>query len=142
MTRVSESSTDSGFCPGLVYPPKESGNLGAALRVAGDGAVALAQGSTAAGLLVTRKGLEFARDVAGPALRARKETALLKSVVSEKPRRRARVGGKALIVVGAIGAIVGGGAVFYRSRRPDHPPIAPEPPRVRPVETGEAPSGH
>lgn len=140
MTSVSESRAD-GVLPALVHPIDESTNLGGALRVAGEGAVALAQGSTAAGLFVARKGVEVTKELAARARRARKEAAqrardeavpLLKSVAGEAPRERSRRGRTTLLVAGVLGVVALGGVVFYRSRRPAHPPIAPTPPRVEP----------
>ncbi|NLV79029.1 MAG: hypothetical protein GXY65_06715 [Rhodococcus sp.] len=74
MTSVSESRPDSAAAD-LVHPIDDTSSLGGALRVAGEGAVALAQGSTAAGLFVARKGIDVTKDLAARARRARQEAA-------------------------------------------------------------------
>lgn len=178
MTSVSNSRTDVAV-PDLAHPIDDTSSLGGALRVAGEGAVALAQGSTAAGLFVARKGIDVTKELAARARRAREEAAqrareevvplledavaasksTVKSVAKDKaakgktakgsavkgkaakdePRRGGRA---ALIVLGAVGALALGGAVFFRSRRHAHPPVAPEPPRVepRPAATADTPT--
>ncbi|HET8993521.1 MAG TPA: hypothetical protein VFN32_06960 [Rhodococcus sp. (in: high G+C Gram-positive bacteria)] len=136
----------------LVRPIDDTTDLGGALRVAGDGAVALAQGSAAAGLVVARKGVEVSKELAARARRAREEASPLIKAATEKaladkgavekttstPRGRR----KALFIAGVLGAVVLGGVAFYRSRRPSFPPVAPEPPRLQPVVTDNEPTGN
>lgn len=145
MTKVSESSTvvagstRGGSLPSLVYPLEQTSSLGGALHVAGEGAIALAQGSATVGMLLGRKALELTKELVTQARRARENgVPLLKAAVAEKPQKRTRSGRKALIVAGAVGTIAAGGVVFYRSRRPSHPPVAPEPPRVSPIAADTA----
>lgn len=149
MTSVSESLSDSAVPESvrdLVRPIGDTTNLGGALRVAGDGAVALAQGSAAAGLVVARKGVEVSRELAARARRAREEAsplikaatekALAEAGTAKKAEPKSHGGRKALLVTGVLGAVVLGGVVFYRSRRPSFPPVAAEPPRVHAVPEG------
>lgn len=68
----------------LVRPIDDTTDLGGALRVAGDGAVALAQGSAAAGLVVARKGVEVSKELAARARRAREEASPLIKAATEK----------------------------------------------------------
>lgn len=146
MSSVSESLSGSAFSESvrdLVPPIDDSTNLVGALRVAGDGAVALAQGSAAAGLVVARKGVEVSRELAAHARRARQEAsplikaatekALTDKGIAKKTDTQSRGGRKALLVTGVLGAVVLGGVVFYRTRRPSFPPVAAEPPRVQAV---------
>lgn len=152
MTSVSESRIGSVLSD-LVHPLPEENSLGGALRVAGEGAVALTQGSTAAGILVARKGIEVTRELAARARRAREDAAPLlkvparavaplaeklpdavKPAAAAKPKRSLRPGRKTLVAAGVVGAVALAGAVFYRSTKPTHPPVAPEPPRVRPID--------
>ncbi|MFD3809572.1 hypothetical protein [Rhodococcus sp. NPDC058639] len=138
MTKVSDSSTRSGSLPDLVYPLAQTGSLSDALHVAGEGAVTLAQGSAAAGLVLSRQGLELTKNVVERVQDARRE----KAALAAAPRRRTapRPGRKALVTTGALAAVVLGALALYRSRRPAHPPIAPEPPRVRPAAGHTAPA--
>ncbi|RIK09026.1 MAG: alginate biosynthesis protein AlgP, partial [Acidobacteria bacterium] len=64
---MSESRTKSGSGTGseLVCPPKESKGAGGYLKLAGQGATALARGPLVTGLFVARKGLDVARNMAG-----------------------------------------------------------------------------
>ena len=135
MTKVSDFSIRSGSLPDLVYPLAQDGSLSDALHVAGDGAVTLAQGSAAAGILLTRQGLELTKNLVDRAQEVRRE----KAAASAPRRRKApRPGRRTLVTTGVVGALVLGAVALYRSRRPAHPPIAPEPPRVRPVATDAA----
>ncbi|AHD23835.1 hypothetical protein Y013_16635 [Rhodococcus pyridinivorans SB3094] len=133
MSKLIHAETDDVWLPAFVRRHDESGNLAGALRVAGEGAVALAQGSSAAGLFAARKGLDVAGELLSVARRAAAERCAAKS--SSRPERTGRRFG--LVVAGAVAVLAAGGVVFYRRRRPDHPPIAPEPPRVRPAESAE-----
>ncbi len=137
MTKVSDSSSGHGSLPDLVNPLVRSGNLHDALHVAGDGAVALAQGSAAAGLLLTRQGLEVTKNLVDRAQEVRREKS---ASLSPAPRRRKapRPGRKALLTTGVLAVLAFGAVALFRSRRPAHPPIAPEPPRARPVATDAA----
>lgn len=155
MTSVSESLSDSALPESvrdLVRPIDDTTNLGGALRVAGDGAVALAQGSAAAGLVVARKGVEASKELAARARRAREEASPLIKAATEKALAdkgtakradpKSRGGRKALLITGVLGAVVLGGVAFYRSRRPSFPPVAPEPPRLQPVVADNEPTGN
>ncbi|MEE2057938.1 hypothetical protein [Rhodococcus artemisiae] len=155
MTSVSESLSDSALPESvrdLVRPIDDTTNLGGALRVAGDGAVALAQGSAAAGLVVARKGVEASKELAARARRAREEASPLIKAATEKALAdkstvkkadpKSRGGRKALLITGVLGAVVLGGVAFYRSRRPSFPPVAAEPPRLQPVVADNEPTGN
>ncbi|WP_213932914.1 hypothetical protein [Rhodococcus sp. B50] len=137
MSKLIHAETDDVWLPAFVRRHDESGNLAGALRVAGEGAVALAQGSSAAGLFAARKGL----DVAGGLLTAARRTAAARCATKSaaRPERTGRRTG--LVIAGAVAVAAAGGVVLYRRRRPAHPPIAPEPPRVRPVESQEPTAG-
>ncbi|MGW3482641.1 alginate biosynthesis protein AlgP [Rhodococcus indonesiensis] len=126
MTSVSESRTKSGSGTGseLVCPPKESKGAGGYLKLAGQGATALARGPLVTGLFVARKGLDVARNMAGNRECRRAQAA---ATIESGSRGRGR---KLLVTVGALGVVAAGGVVFYRSRLGDHPPVAPEPPRI------------
>ncbi|MEZ5152005.1 hypothetical protein [Rhodococcus zopfii] len=128
MTRSRESSSHGGSGTGLVHPLKESTNLGGALHVVGQGALALAQGSSSAALCVARRSVDLAKSVASRARRASSPTNVV-ALVQPVDTRTGR-GRKALIMAGTVGAVVAGGVVFFRVRRFEHPPVAPEPPRV------------
>jgi len=134
MKKASDSRTGHGSLPDLVYPLARSGSLSDALHVAGDGAATLAQGSAAAGILLTRQGVELTKNFVDRAQEVRREKS---AALTPAPRRRKapRQGRKALLTTGVLTALVLGAVALYRSRRPAHPPIAPEPPRVRPVAT-------
>ncbi|MGN5237676.1 hypothetical protein [Rhodococcus sp. SJ-3] len=151
---MSESLSGSAFSESvrdLVPPIDDTTNLVGALRVAGDGAVALAQGSAAAGLVVARKGVEVSRELAAHARRAREEASPLIKSAAEKAladkgaakKAAPESGGRrpALLIAGVLGAVVLGGVVFYRSRRPSFPPVAPEPPRLQPGVADNEPTG-
>ncbi|MGX7730317.1 alginate biosynthesis protein AlgP [Rhodococcus sp. 2H158] len=129
MTSVSESRTMIGSGAGseLVRPPKKSEGAGGYLKLAGQGATALARGPLFTGLLVARKGLGIARNMAGSRECRRARAA---ATIEAAPRGRGR---RILVTVGALGVVAAGGVVFYRSRLGDHPPVAPEPPRIEPV---------
>lgn len=154
MTSVSESVSKSALpesVRNLVRPIDDTTNLGGALRVAGDGAVALAQGSAAAGLVVARKSVDASKELAAHARRAREEVSPLIKAATEKARAekaavqksapKSRGGRKALIITSVLGAVVLGGVVFYRTRRPSFPPVAAEPPRVQAVPSDDEPAG-
>ncbi|NGP05642.1 alginate biosynthesis protein AlgP [Rhodococcus sp. 14C212] len=121
---MSESRTKIGSGAGseLVCPPKKSEGAGGYLKLAGQGATALARGPLFTGLFVARKGLDLARNMAG----SRRAAATIEAA----PRGRGR---RILVTVGALGVVAAGGVVFYRTRLGDHPPVAPEPPRIEPV---------
>ncbi|KOS58105.1 alginate biosynthesis protein AlgP [Rhodococcus rhodochrous KG-21] len=123
---MSESRTKSGSGTGseLVCPPKESKGAGGYLKLAGQGATALARGPLVTGLFVARKGLDVARNMAGNRECRRAQAA---ATIESGSRGRGR---KLLVTVGALGVVAAGGVVFYRSRLGDHPPVAPEPPRI------------
>jgi len=128
--------------PLLVNPLKESTSIGGALQVVGQGALALAHGSLSAGLLVARRSADAAKTVLSRARRT--SPAGVVALASHSDGTRPGRGRKALIVAGAVGAVVAGGVVFFRARRYEHPPVAPEPPRVdqaRPVSEGTAAEG-
>lgn len=130
MSKVIDTGTDGVSLPEFVRPERESGNLEGVLKVAADGAVALARGPVTSGLLLARNGTRLAKSV----LARRADSA----DSAGSARRAATDGGRgrgALLTAGILGAVVVGGAVFYRSRRPAFPPVAPEPPRVRPVSS-------
>ncbi|WP_010595466.1 hypothetical protein, partial [Rhodococcus sp. P14] len=129
MTSVSESRTKSGSGTGseLVCPPKESKGAGGYLKLAGQGATALARGPLVTGLFVARKGLDVARNMAGNRECRRAQAA---ATIESGSRGRGR---RLLVTVGALGVVAAGGVVFYRSRLGDHPPVAPEPPRIESV---------
>ncbi|UYP19047.1 hypothetical protein OED52_00135 [Rhodococcus sp. Z13] len=133
MSKLIDADTDHLRLPRLVRRD-DSGDLASALRVAGEGAVALAQGTTTVGLLATRKGLSLAQElvVAARQANARRRAAADSSGTTG---RGGSAGRTAAIVAAVLGALAVGGVAFYRSRRPAHPPIAPEPPRVRPAST-------
>lgn len=127
MSKVIDTGTEGVSLPEFVRPGRESGNLEGVLKVAADGAVALARGPVTSGLFLARNGTRIAKSV----LARRADSA-------GSVRRAATDGGRgrgALLTAGILGAVVVGGAVFYRSRRPAFPPVAPEPPRVRPVSS-------
>lgn len=130
------SNTDDAPSIDLVHPPKETTSLGGALRVAGDGAAALARGSLAAGFVLARKGAELVetarvRTTSRPRALADIATqAAVSSGGTGTPKRRRR----ALLLCGAVGVVAAGGAVFYKSRRSEHPPVAAAPPSL-----GDAP---
>lgn len=129
MTSVSESRTKSGSGTGseLVCPPKGSKGAGGYLKLAGQGATALARGPLVTGLFVARKGLDVARSMAGNRECRRAQAA---ATIESGSRGRGR---RLLVTVGALGVVAAGGVVFYRSRLGDHPPVAPEPPRIESV---------
>lgn len=132
MRATDSSSADDVPGIDLVHPPKQTTSLGGALRVAGDGAAALAQGSLAAGILLARKSaglVETAMDRTTRRPRALVDVATQASVSSGgavKSKRRRR----ALLLFGAVGAVAAGGAVFYRSSHREHPPVAAAPPSL------------
>jgi hypothetical protein len=159
MTSVSESLSERALpdsVRNLVRPIDDTTDLGGALRVAGDGAVALAQGSAAAGLVVARKSVDASKELAARARRAREEVsplikaaaekalaekAAVERIAVEKTAPKSRGGRKALIITGVLGAVVLGGVVFYRTRRPSFPPVAAEAPRAQAAPGNDAPAG-
>ncbi|MGW0020073.1 hypothetical protein ACWDUD_17240 [Rhodococcus sp. NPDC003382] len=146
MTRSKESGSHGGSHtalarPLLVNPLKESTSLGGALQVVSQGALALAYGSLSAGRLVARRSADLAKTVLSRTRRT--SPAGVVALASTDGTRTGR-GRKALVVAGAVGAVVAGGVVFFRARRYEHPPVAPEPPRVdqaRPVSEGTVSEG-
>ena len=138
MTRSRESSSHGGSDTGLVYPLKGSTSIGGALQVVGQGALALAHGSLSAGLFVARRSVDLAKSVANRARRTSSTDVV--ALVSEPAAARTGRGRKALVVAGAVGAVVAGGVVFFRARRFEHPPVAAEPPRVDQVVSDRVPS--
>lgn len=126
----SRESSKGGSDSGLVYPLTGSTSIGGALQVVGQGALALAHGSLTAGLFVARRSVDLVKSVAS---RARRSSATDVVALVSEPAAPTGRGRKALIVAGAVGAVVAGGVVFFRARRFEHPPVAPEPPRVDPV---------
>lgn len=137
MSKLIHADTDNVWLPAFVRRHDESGDLAGALRVAGEGALALAQGSSAAGLFAARKGL----DVAGGLLTATRHAAAARCATKSAARRERRGRRTGLVIAGVVAVAAAGGVVLYRRRRPAHPPIAPEPPRVRPAESPEATTG-
>ncbi|MEU5841104.1 hypothetical protein [Rhodococcus sp. NPDC047139] len=134
MSKLIHGENDDAWRPAFVRRQDESGDLAGALRVAGEGAVALAQGSSAAGLFAARKGLDVAGGLATAASRAAAERRPGKAATERRGRR-------AGLVVGAVAAVVAAALVLYRRRLPAYPPIAPEPPRVRPAASSATTTG-
>lgn len=103
---------------------KESETADNARRIAAVVATSVARGAGHLGLFLGRqsavlakKGVECAKSI--PARSAER------CARTEKPRGRGRIG-----VIAIAGVAVIGAAVFYKRRRPVHPPVASAPPRV------------
>ncbi|WP_241383531.1 hypothetical protein [Rhodococcus sp. CH91] len=135
MSKLIHADTHDLRLPAFVQRHDDSDTLAEALRVAGEGAVALAQGSSAAGLFAARKGLDAAGGIFAATRRAAAERRAGKAAAARPDRTGGRTG---LVVAVALATVAAGGVVLYRRRRPAHPPIAPEPPRVRPVDSPAA----
>lgn len=128
-SRVCSSHTDPDA--ELVHPPKESSSIGGALQVVGQGALAVAHTSLSAGSYVARKSVDLVKAVTSTA--RRRSSSDVVALVSDPTATGTGRGRTSLIAVGIVGAVVVGGVAFFRSRRFEHPPVAPEPPRIEQI---------
>ncbi|MGC0366760.1 hypothetical protein ABH922_004744 [Rhodococcus sp. 27YEA15] len=112
---------------------KESDAADNARRIAAVVATSLARGAGQVGVFlgrqsaaVAKKGVAKAKQLPNRSAERVEKTA--------KPRGRKRV-----VLFLIAGAAVAGGAVFFKNRRSEHPPVAPAPPRVeeKPADKAE-----